>query len=357
MNPFVLSLFLIIISLTTSILGAAERIVVPIVFDDRIPIQTSGGILFWGDVLFFDDWHIQENVVTKKYRLLDGNAIQHASGTRESCQDRLDEIQVAEGLLPMSGKTVIVLHGFGANAIMTRHLASWLRQEGGYDHVLNMTYPSMQQSILEHAKMLKQVVDAIPPTVHQIDFVGHSLGSIVIRRYLSGPLRENWMNMIQKETNTSQNEAYQNEAHQNEVKNAKQKPFLPDSRIGRFVMLGPPNNGAEIAEKFTRSSPLIRHLLGKSGDELGKSWGEAERSLGIPSIPFGIIAGGKSDGEGYSRLIEGDDDGIVSTAGTKLDGAAEWILLEVTHSELLNRKDVFVLIEQFLRTGTFTNYQ
>ena len=299
--------------------------------DERIPIKTTGGILFWGDVLFSNGWHIQKNVATDTYRLLDTNAVQRALGTFSECKNRLEEIQAEEGVLPMSGTIVIVLHGFGSNVMMTRHLGEWLRDQQTHDYVFCMSYPSTMQPILEHAKMLDRVVKNLPPTVKRIDFVGHSLGSLVVRRYLSGPLDEHWR------------------VPENQME--YRQTFSPDPRIGRFVMLGPPNHGAVIAERLIGNDPVRRFFTGRSGDELGSGWAEAAKSLGIPCCPFMIVAGGRGDSRGYSPLIPGDNDGMVSTEGTRLEGAEKWVQFRVGHNEMLVTPAIFSAIEKFLLRG------
>ncbi len=298
--------------------------------NEKLAVRTAGGIWFWGDVLFVHDYHIQENALTKHYRLLDAESKLRCFGTFEECRQKLDEIQVEEGLLPMTGNAVILLHGFGSNATTMRRFAEEFRTQKLYDHVFNMAYPSTLQSILDHAKMLERVVNNLPPTIKRIDFIGHSLGSIVMRRYLCGPLDAHWQ--VPPDRNAFRNQ------------------FSPDKRIGRFVMLGPPNHGAEIATKLIGRDPLRRYFTGPSGDELGTEWNETEKSLGIPCCPFAIIAGGKGDNEGYSRLIPGDDDGIVSIEGTRLDGADVWVqFLPLGHNELLWTKAVFDYTLQFLK--------
>lgn len=299
--------------------------------DERIPVKTTGGILFWGDVLYSNGWYIQKNVTTDSYRLLDTNAVQRAFGTFDECKDRLEEIQAEEGILPMTGTLVIILHGFGSNALMTRHLGIWLRERETHDQVFCMSYPSTTQSIYEHAQMLDRLVNNLPPTIKKIDFIGHSLGCLVIRRYLSGPLDEAWR------------------VPKNRME--FRKSFSPDPRIGRFVMLGPPNHGAVIASRLIGNDPVRKFFTGKSGDELGINWKEAEQSLGIPCCPFMIVAGGRGTNLGYSLLIPGDNDGIVSTAGTLLEGAEKWMLFNVGHNEMLLSSAVFNAIEKFLLKG------
>ncbi|MDR2756191.1 MAG: hypothetical protein LBC20_10835 [Planctomycetaceae bacterium] len=305
--------------------------------DEKIPIKTSGGVWFWGDVLFFHDWHIQENVKTNSFRLLDGNSVQRAFGTFEECRQRLEEIQVEEGLLPMAGTAVVIMHGFGSNTMTTRHLAVWLKERKAYDYVFNVAYPSTMQSVLEHAILLDRIIKNLPPTIKRIDFIGHSLGCIVVRRYLSGQLEPDW--------SVSENPL---EARKN---------FTPDLRIGRFVMLGPPNHGSILATKLIGKDPIRRLVTGKTGDELGTDWDKLQKTLGIPCCPFAIISGGRGDNFGFSLLIPGDDDGIVSTEGTQLEGAEEWIRFDVGHGEMLMTEEVFETCLQFLKTGSFHKMQ
>lgn len=296
--------------------------------NEKIPVKTTGGILFWGDVLFNNGWYIQKNVATDSYRLLDANAVQRAFGTFDDCKNRLDEILVEEGVLPMTGTVVIILHGFGANAIWTHDLGEHFRERKTHDYVFCMSYPSTMQGIFEHAKMLDGVVRNLPPTVRRIDFVGHSLGSLVIRRYLSGPMDENW------------------QVPEDRMEFRQQ--FSPDPRVGRFVMLGPPNHGAVLAEKLIGNSPVRQFFYGESGNELGTRWKETEKSLGIPCCPFMVIAGGRNNTIGFNFLIPGDDDGVVSTEGAQLEGAEKWMLFNVVHNELLQSSAVFTAVEQFL---------
>ncbi|MDR3181402.1 MAG: hypothetical protein LBT89_00530 [Planctomycetaceae bacterium] len=301
--------------------------------DEPTPVKTLGGSLFWGDVLFDGDWHIQKNVKNNSYRLLDSKSVQYAGGTFGECKERLNRIKIDDGLLPMSGTAVIILHGYASNASVLRKLADYLKDNKTHDNIFCMSYPSTMQPILEHSKMLQQVVDNLPPTISRIDFIGHSLGSIIIRRYLSGPLDEDW----------------RVPADPMQYRRTFLPAGLSRERLGQFVMLGPPNHGAELATKMIGRDPLRRFFTGKSGDELGTDWDETEKSLGIPCCGFIVIAGGKGNDKGYSTIIPDDDDGMVRTEGTKLAGAAQWIAFSLKHGELLQNTEVFDEIKKFLQ--------
>jgi len=301
--------------------------------DELVPLKTAGGLVFWGDVYFSREHHIQKNVKMGTYRLLDFRAVQRATGSFEDCKRRLEEIESEENIQSLQGRVVILLHGFGSGPFTMRRLTEFLRGHKEFDAVLNVAYPSTQQSVLEHARLLAQIVDGLPKSVTRIDFVGHSLGGIVMRRYLSGPLDEQWQTPLDKMEYRGK--------------------FWPDKRIGRFVMLGPPNHGAEIATRLIGNNPLHRRLGGESGDELGIHWDRTEQSLGIPCCPFGIIAGGRGDDRGVSPLIPGDNDGIVRTEGTHLDGAEDWMQFFVGHGEMLLTEDVYAAVFRFLEHGRF----
>ena len=90
--------------------------------------------------------------------------------------------------------------------------------------------------------------------------------------------------------------------------------------MGRLVMLGPPNNGSEIADLLL-GHKLARRLLGPSLADLGTKR-KQDSILSTPSYPVGVIAGTRSiDPLGWAILPK-PNDGRVSVASTRLDGAA-----------------------------------
>ena len=151
-------------------------------------MPTMGGKQFWSDELFFHKWRIQRNVFTGHYRLLDEKDRRHASGTYDECRETLDDIKLKQGLPPMKGKAVIVLHGLFRSRNSMDSLCDYLAGQGGYE-VFNMTYPSTRDDIGEHARSLAHVIDNLDG-IQEVNFVGHSLGNIVIRHYLGDLQRQ-----------------------------------------------------------------------------------------------------------------------------------------------------------------------
>ena len=283
------------------------------------PLPTLGGKQFWTDELFFHQWRIQRHARTGEFRLLDADDFQHASGGYVACRAKLEEIKRTQHLAPMKGKVVIVLHGlFRSRSSMTR-LARHLEEKGGYT-VLKMSYATTQRDVAAHARALDRIVSQLGG-VEEISFVGHSLGNIVVRRYLH------------------------DQAHR-----ADGRP--PERRIRRFVMLAPPNHGSVVAAALADGA-LASAVTGKTGRELGREWAKLEARLGTPPCQFGIIAGGLGNDHGLNPFIPGDDDGTVTVASTRLAGAADFVLVPAMHSFIMNDAKTLDYTLRFLQKGYF----
>jgi len=281
-------------------------------------MPTLGGHTSWGDEMFFHGWRIQRKVGSSTYRLLDGNNFRHASGTFAACVAALDEIKQERHLPAMQGKGVIVLHGIADSRAMMTPLCRHLEEKGGYT-VFNVSYPSTRQGIAEHAKGVASIVDHLDG-LEEIDFVGYSLGNIVIRRYFADHLKRNG--------------------------------GQADARFKRMVMIGPPNRGSELATSLGENK-LFELLLGKAGQQLGPLWAWEVGSLATPPMEFGIVAGGRGDDRGLNPLLPGDDDGVVTLVSTRLAGAADFIVVPSLHNLLPRDHKVHEYTLRFLQHGWF----
>ncbi len=269
---------------------------------------TLGGRQFWGDVECFYDWRIQRNVFTGQYRLLDGHDRRHASGSWEECRRKLEQIRETKKLPPMSGRAVILLHGI----FRSSHAMRWIGREVAGDDALPicMDYPSTQISISAAADYVDSVVSHLEG-IEEIDFVCHSLGGLVVRAYL-----------------------------------AKHG----DPRIRRVVMIGTPNQGAEMAD-LLQGFWLYRGLFGPAGRELCRDPAGVIPTLPAPSMEFAVIAGARGDADGWNMLIPGDDDGTVTVASTRLAGAADFATVPALHTFLISDPAVAEMVGRFLREG------
>lgn len=216
----------------------------------------------------------------------------------------------------MDEPTVILLHGLLRTRFSMVRLESRLAR-AGYP-VWNRGYYSTRRTIDEHAADLAEDIRERFPRGGPVHFVTHSLGGIVARAYL-----------------------------------ARHKPTVD---VGRLVMLAPPNQGAQIVDRL-RHLWLFRAVTGKAGVQLGQDGAGPAEDNGHYLLPagveVGIIAGGRGDGRGYAPWIEGDNDGTVSVASTRLSGARDRILLPSIHAFIMNADRAIANVLAFLEDGRF----
>ncbi len=272
----------------------------------EVEMQTLGGRQFWSDLQFFGEYRIQRNVFTGHYRLLDGRDWRHQWGTLEECQAKLTQIREKKKLPAMSGRAVILLHGILRSNKSMHVLAQALRDEG-YT-VFPFEYPSTQVSIPDAAESLDSVIQHLDG-IEELHLVGHSMGGLVIRAYFA-------------------------EHH--------------DPRIRRVVMLGTPNQGAELADRL-QPVLLARVLSGPGGRQLVTEGFVKE--LPVPPVEFAVIAGARGNDSGWNPLIPGDDDGTVTVASTRLIGAADFATVPALHHGLTSLPSAVEQVSHFLATG------
>ncbi|HLA84054.1 MAG TPA: lipase [Thermoguttaceae bacterium] len=287
--------------------------------NELIAMPTMGGKQFWADEYYFRGWRIQCNVVTGHYRLLDPSNQRHTWGTFDECRAKLDEIRRRDNLAPMKGRAVVVLHGLMRSRKSMARLCAYLEEKGGFT-VVNVSYPTTRRSIGEHAKSLARLIDSLEG-IEEINFVGHSMGNIVVRHYLG-----------------------------DRIDPATGRPR--DGRFRRMVMLAPPNHGSRLAAALADNGAFVL-IDGRAGQELGADWDKIKDRLAVPPFAFGVIAGGRGDDKGFNPLLPGDDDGTISVATTHLPGEADFLLVPVLHSFIMNDPRVMESTLRFIQTGRF----
>jgi pimeloyl-ACP methyl ester carboxylesterase len=273
--------------------------------------KTLGGMQFWGDVVYFRGYRIQHNVVFGKYRLLDEDNRRFGSGTREECETALAKIRRAKNLKPDAGHAVIYLHGIGRTSRSMAPIVKGMPNDG-YVHVL-FEYPSTRVPIEKCSEYLHSVVESLTD-VSEISFVTHSMGGLVVRRYLRDHA---------------------------------------DPRLRQLVMLGTPNSGSEMADML-RSNFVFKAVLGPAGQELVTDPQGTIKSLPTPTIPFGVIAGGAGNEKGYNPLLPGDDDGTVTVASARLPGAVDFLRVPRLHAFLMSDETAIAAVRHFIEHGRFS---
>jgi pimeloyl-ACP methyl ester carboxylesterase len=208
---------------------------------------------------------------------------------------------------------VIVLHGLGRTAYSMSLIEEALVSEGYL--VWNEGYPSTTGDIEElSATAITDGLDFCDEkktgTVH---FVTHSLGGILVRQYLQ---------------------------------------HHTIGKLGRVVMLSPPNHGTEVAD-LLKDYTIYQFVLGPAAQQLGTDKDSLTKQLRPVKGEIGIITGVSSSDPWFSPVIPGDDDGKVSVESAKLDEMSDFITVPSGHTFIMRDEIVIEQILHFLREGKF----
>ena len=209
------------------------------------------------------------------------------------------------------GDWVLLLHGLWRSVGAMEPLARGLR-ERGYGTV-NFPYASMWWRLeTAAARVRRWVEEELAPGEdgRKVHLVTHSLGGIVTRKLIEEE-RPSW--------------------------------------LGRVVMLAPPNQGSEIVDWL---GPLGRWTLGPVSRNLRTAAGDARPPL-PEGAEVGVVMGSKSQIPFFRRLLEADNDGIVSVERGRLDGMKDFLVLDADHTFMMGDAGVLEAVAGFLEKGRF----
>ena len=289
------------------------------IFEPLEGLRTLGGPVAWTDHVIHGEWRIQKHARLGHYRLLDPKQRRIESGYLDACFAELERRRLAGAIEPMPEHVVIVLHGLSGTRGFMHGMAHYLEKQGGFT-VLNFGYASTMASIQELAVGLESVVRNLEG-VHEVSFVCHSMGNILVRHLL-----------------------YRLQYYENP----------PPVLFRRMVMISPPNQGAELADTIGQRH-IFQLALGEAVDQFApsKQWPAMRQQLATPWFEFGIIAGGRGNDHGYLPQIPGDDDGLLSIETHHLDGSAAFVQVGGMHQLMPRYKATKQATLQFLNTGHF----
>ena len=208
---------------------------------------------------------------------------------------------------------VVLLHGLGRTETAMLLLENELAGAGFEVH--NIGYPSTDDSPDELIDRVgAEIDDCCLDNGRRLNFVGHSLGGLLIRAYL--------------------------------------QDTTPDN-LGRVVLLGTPNRGSELADQSEGLAGNVLAMAGPTARMLGTGPDGLAASLRPPDYPVGVIAGTRDSGV-TNQWLPLPNDGMVSLDSARLDGMTDFIELSVTHFGLRNDPEVARQTLYFLAHGSFS---
>lgn len=214
-------------------------------------------------------------------------------------------------LSAQSADCVILLHGLARTSGSMKKLETAF-EERGFD-TQNINYPSRHHTVEELAPIAVEPGISACPQDATIHFVTHSLGGIVLRYYL--------------------------ENHEID-------------RLGRVVMLAPPNRGSEVVDTY-RKVPGFRLLNGPAGLQLGTDDNSILSRMGPVTFELGVIAGTHTFNPILSQSLANPDDGKVSVEKTKIEGMTDFVTVPHSHPFIMRAPIVIEQALAFIEGGQF----
>jgi pimeloyl-ACP methyl ester carboxylesterase len=226
--------------------------------------------------------------------------------------------QVGQRLQPLPAtpiECVVLLHGLGRTRWSMKPMADALRAAGYV--TVNIDYPSRKQpiEILANSAVGEGIESCRQADAAAIHFVTHSMGGILVRYFLA-------------------------------------KHRL--DRLGRVVMLSPPNQGSEVTDML-KNEPLYAWINGPAGQQLGTDPDSLPLRLGRVNFALGVITGNRAAfyDTWLADAIPGPNDGKVSVARAQVAGMADFLVVPSTHTFIMEEPQVILQTFNFLRYGHF----
>ena len=212
----------------------------------------------------------------------------------------------------MSRDYVVLLHGLGRTRL-SMAVPQLRLKSAGFD-VINIHYPSRSRPIEQLAEAVQcELGRQIEDHSRRVHFLTHSLGGIVVRALLAG--------------------------HELEA------------NLGNVVMLAPPNQGSQLANRLG-DSQLFHAVTGPAGQQIRAGPASVASRLGPVDYIVGVIAGNRPINP-LTRLLDSESDGKVTLEEARLEGMTDFLTVPRGHTFIMNDATVLDQAIHFFRNGKF----
>jgi Putative serine esterase (DUF676) len=270
-------------------------------------MPTLGGMQLWNDEVLKGGWRVQRHIATGHCRLLDAGDVRRAWGEGQDCTQAMAVRGLSGDIAENPKKITILVHGLGGFGWTFRDMKPALVTAGlNAEH---WNYASTRGSLDDHVASFHAMMNQLGQ-VNEVSFVAHSLGGLLLRKALAD----------------------------------SSQPWRSRIRVTGLVMIGTPNQGAALADRFKDESWFLIGL-DQAGQDLTSGYAAG---IPLPVVPYFLVAG-KLEGEGNS-LIPGADDGMVAVAEVRLNPDDKMLVVEGNHAAITADPAVIRFVLQSLAT-------
>ena len=190
---------------------------------------------------------------------------------------------------PNAKRMTILVHGLAGFGWTFRDMKPALNEAGiAAEH---WNYASTRGSLSEHVAAFHAVMNALDG-VEEVSFVAHSLGGLLLRQALAD----------------------------------ESQPWRKRMRVRGLILIGTPNQGAALADRF-KDNGFFKIGLDQAGQDLTSGYAA---TIPVPTVPYFLVAG-KLAGEG-NPLIPGADDGMVAVTEVRIKPHDELLIIDGNHA-------------------------
>ncbi len=203
----------------------------------------------------------------------------------------------------------VLLHGMGRTSLSMRKLRKRLEALGR--RCLALDYPSRFKNLAELGAHLTECIHKELGSNEKPCVITHSMGGVVVR-------------------------------------------FMPEQRWQRLVLLAPPSQGSQVAQRLL-DNRFFQRVFGPAGQEVAV--------LDAPALrdPFAVVAGTRRVHPGNPiswvthalEWIPRDEpsDGLILVRETRLAGMADFATIDATHTHIMNHESIPAMAVRFFETG------